>query len=127
MAKKQLRQIPEADKEASFVSSFFAGFVWPLKKVAAFMRWLGSKPPLKQLFSLVRWFIRLKPVQFIFTITGLRYLYKSWKELKGVTWPTFRESLRLTGAVVLFSVVFGVIVAVIDYFLDRLFKEVLLK
>jgi preprotein translocase SecE subunit len=44
-----------------------------------------------------------------------------------VTWPTWRESRRLTGAVILFSVIFGGLIAIVDYGLDKLFKQLLLK
>jgi preprotein translocase SecE subunit len=55
------------------------------------------------------------------------YFRNSWKELKQVTWPKFRESLRLTSAVIIFAIVFGALVAAIDFVLDKVFKEVLLK
>lgn len=55
------------------------------------------------------------------------YFRNSWKELRQVTWPKRRESWQLTGAVLLFSAVFGVLIALVDYLLDKLFKEVLLK
>ena len=55
------------------------------------------------------------------------YFRKSWQELKLVTWPSFRESMRLTYAVLIFAIVFGISVAVIDYGLDVVFKKILLK
>jgi len=55
------------------------------------------------------------------------YFRNAWIELKQVTWPTFRNGLRLTGAVITFAVLFGVIVAVVDFGLDKLFKQILLK
>jgi preprotein translocase SecE subunit len=55
------------------------------------------------------------------------YFRNSYKELRQVTWPNRRETLQLVLAVVLFAIVFGVAVAVIDYGLDKLFKQVLLK
>ncbi len=55
------------------------------------------------------------------------YFRNSWKELKLVTWPSFKESLRLTYAVLIFAIVFGISIAVVDYGLDILFKKILLK
>ena len=66
-----------------------------------------------------------------FRIIGLilvpPYFRNSWKELRGVTWTKRKDSFRLTGAVICFAIVFGLIVFVLDFFLDKLFKEVLLK
>ena len=55
------------------------------------------------------------------------YFRQSWKELKQVTWPTRRESWQLTSAVVIFSIIFGVVIALVDLGLDKVFKQVLLK
>lgn len=55
------------------------------------------------------------------------YFRNSFRELRLVTWPNRRESWRLTYAVLLFSIVFGGLIAIVDYGLDKLFKEVLLK
>jgi preprotein translocase SecE subunit len=55
------------------------------------------------------------------------YFRNSWKELRQVTWPNRRESTQLTTAVIIFAAVFGVLIAIVDYGLDKLFKQVLLK
>lgn len=54
------------------------------------------------------------------------YFKKSWEELKQVTWPTGRDTLRLTIAVIIFSIVFGIFITVTDYGLDKLFRKVLI-
>jgi preprotein translocase SecE subunit len=51
----------------------------------------------------------------------------SFKELRHVAWPTGKQTLQLTSAVILFSVIFGVVVALFDFGLDKLFKQVLLR
>jgi preprotein translocase SecE subunit len=56
-----------------------------------------------------------------------RYIVNSWREVRLVTWPSRRETWRLTGAVFIFAVVFGALVAVVDKGLDELFKKVILK
>lgn len=68
-----------------------------------------------------------KPLRLIGRILVPRYIRNSWKELRQVRWPTWSESRRLTFAVIVFAFVFGVIIAVVDYGLDKLFKALLLK
>lgn len=55
------------------------------------------------------------------------YFRNAWKELRQVTWPSRRETRQLTIAVFLFAIVFGVLVALTDYGLDKIFRKVLLK
>lgn len=55
------------------------------------------------------------------------YLRQSWRELKLVEWPNWGESRRLTSAVLIFAVIFGATIAIVDYGLDKLFKNILLK
>lgn len=67
----------------------------------------------------------------VFRIIGLvivpPYFRNSWRELRQVTWLKPKESFRLTYAVIAFATVFGVAVAVLDYGLDKVFKQLLLK
>jgi preprotein translocase SecE subunit len=70
---------------------------------------------------------KFKPFRIIGFILLPPYVRSSWKELKQVTWTKRRDSFRLTGAVICFAIVFGLIVFVLDFFLDKIFKEVLLK
>ena len=70
---------------------------------------------------------KVKVLHIISLIIVWPYLRNSWRELRQVTWPKFRISLRLTSAVILFAVTFGVVVALVDFVLDKLFKQVLLK
>ncbi len=82
------------------------------KKAAAPFRFLGRL---------------LRPVGKVLRFIVPPYFRNSWKELRLVTWPSRRETLRLTGAVIMFSIVFGAVIAAVDYGLEKLFKEVLLK
>jgi preprotein translocase subunit SecE len=68
-----------------------------------------------------------KPLSLLGKIVFPVYFRNSWKELKQVTWPTRRESFRLTFAVLVFAIVFGLAIAGVDYGLDKLFKDILLK
>jgi preprotein translocase SecE subunit len=68
-----------------------------------------------------------KPLIIIGKIIVPAYLRNSWKELKQVTWPSWIESIRLTWAVLIFAIIFGAAVAVVDVGLDKVFKQILLK
>ncbi len=91
--------------------AFVSGFLWPLRQLGKALTSLGR-------FRVLRW-------------TGAillpRYFRHSWRELRLVTWPNRRQSIRLTSAVIIFSIVFGVIIAGVDFGLDKLFKHVILK
>lgn len=56
-----------------------------------------------------------------------RYFVNAWRELRQTTWPSRRETWRLTVAVFIFAAVFGALVAGVDKGLDELFKKVILK
>jgi len=56
-----------------------------------------------------------------------KYFRESWRELKEVAWPDRKQTSQLSFAVFVFAIVFGVLVAVTDYGLDRIFKRILLK
>jgi preprotein translocase SecE subunit len=56
-----------------------------------------------------------------------RYVRNSWRELKLVTWPDWKQSRQLTFAVLAFAIVFGAVIALVDYGLDKVFKQILLK
>jgi preprotein translocase SecE subunit len=55
------------------------------------------------------------------------YFRNSYKELKLVTWPSWKQSRQLTYAVLVFAIVFGGVIALVDYGLDKVFRQVLLK
>jgi preprotein translocase SecE subunit len=87
--------------------------------------------PLGRFFSEL---FKIQPFKFIAKIVYLlsliiipRYIRNSWKELKFVSWPTLRQSRQLTFAVLVFAIVFGGSVALVDLGLDKLFKNILLK
>lgn len=55
------------------------------------------------------------------------YFRGSWQELRQVTWPNRRETTKLTIAVFVFAILFALLIAVVDYGLDKVFKELLLN
>ncbi len=82
----------------------------------------ASKAFNRQPFRLLR-----KPLKILGKILFIGYFVQSFRELKLVTWPSWRESRRLTYAVLVFAIVFGASIALVDYGLDKLFKGLLLK
>ena len=54
------------------------------------------------------------------------YFAKSLAELKNVTWPGRKETWKLVFAVFFFAITLGVFIALLDYGLEKLFKEVIL-
>ena len=56
-----------------------------------------------------------------------RYFVNAWREVRLVTWPSRKETWRLTGAVFIFAIIFGALVAVVDKGLDEVFKKLVLK
>lgn len=54
------------------------------------------------------------------------YLRNAWNEIKQVEWPNARETTKLTAAVLTFAIIFGAIVYVLDFGLNKLFREILL-
>lgn len=51
-----------------------------------------------------------------------KYFRDSFKELKLVTWPNRKETWNLMWAVFIFAIVFGLIITIVDYGLEKLFK-----
>jgi preprotein translocase SecE subunit len=74
---------------------------------------------------------QLRPVRKVSSPIGKvllpPYIRNSWRELQLVTWPDWKQSRKLTLAVLIFAIIFGALIAVVDYGLDKLFREILLK
>ena len=94
----------------------------------------GATAVFRPLGRLGSWFVGLKavkpfkkPVRIIGRVLFPAYFRNSWKELKQVTWPSWKESRQLTYAVLIFAVIFGATIALVDYGLDKAFKDFLLK
>ena len=84
--------------------------------------------------KLTRFSTRLPKIGYIFrplkkVLSWLlpRYFINSWREVKQVTWPSRSETWRLAGAVIIFAIVFGALIAGVDKILDAIFKNVILK
>ncbi len=71
--------------------------------------------------------VRTKPAKFLGKVVFPAYFRNSLRELKLVTWPNWKQSRQLTFAVLVFAVIFGAAIAVVDYGLDKVFRNILLK
>lgn len=122
-------QTPEqgSENDESMVRVFFRGFFWPLRMIGKGLGWIAHNPPLKQIGHGIAWFFRLRGMRLLGRIIGFSYIRNSWRELQDVTWPNRREGRRLTTAVIIFSIIFGALIAIVDFGLDKLFKQVFLK
>ena len=67
-----------------------------------------------------------RPIRWVGRHLIPRYIRGSFSELRQVTWPDRKQSRQLTIAVVMFATVFGVVIALLDYGLDKAFKKVFL-
>jgi len=56
-----------------------------------------------------------------------KYLQESWVELKRVNWPTRQESINLTLAVIVFSIIIMVFLGILDGIFGYLIKVFVLK
>ncbi|MHB1864681.1 MAG: preprotein translocase subunit SecE [Candidatus Saccharimonadales bacterium] len=88
------------------------------RQVAKGYKKLNSIPQLKPAFTVLS-----KVGRILFP----KYLRTSFEELRKVTWPSFKESRRLTYAVLAFAIIFGASVALVDWGLGKIFKHILLK
>jgi preprotein translocase SecE subunit len=68
-----------------------------------------------------------KPLHILGRIVWPNYFRNSFKELKLVEWPGWKQSRRLTYAVLSFAFVFGTVIAGVDWGLSKIFKSILLK
>lgn len=55
------------------------------------------------------------------------YFKGSWEEIKLVRWPDRRSTWKMTGALIAFTLAFAVLILVLDYGFQQLFKLLLSK
>lgn len=55
-----------------------------------------------------------------------RFFRDAWAELKQVTWPDRKETAKLTVAVFIFAITLSLLIGVVDFGLDKLFRELLI-
>ena len=56
-----------------------------------------------------------------------KYLKGSVAEIKKVTWPSRKEAIKLTTAVIVFSLAFAFFTAVTDYGINQLFEQLFFR
>lgn len=82
-------------------------------------------------FRFLLWPFQTKVVRAVGRVLSkvllINYFIESWREVRQVTWPNRRETAQLTFAVFAFATVFGIIITIVDYGLDKLFKQILLQ
>ena len=83
--------------------------------------------PLRPVGRMLAAIERFKPIHVVGLVVVPRYFRNSWKELRQVTWPNRKETRQLTVAVMVFATIFGILIALTDYGLDKVFKKVILK
>jgi preprotein translocase SecE subunit len=54
------------------------------------------------------------------------FLRNAWAEVRQVVWPSRRETLKLTLAVIIFALVFGTAIWLVDYGIEKLFRTIIL-
>lgn len=72
---------------------------------------------------------KTRPFRFIgrilYKVLGIGYFVNSWKELRLVEWPKRGETAKLTLAVFVFAAAIAGFITILDYGLDKVFKELL--
>ena len=124
--KKRLVKNPETFRERAIKAAEISDK--PKRSVA--LRQAGSKitaPVFNPIGKAGSTFFGFKPINLLGKVIFPVYIRRSWHELRLVTWPSWKESRRLTFAVLVFAIVFGASIAVVDYGLDKLFRHILLK
>ena len=98
---------------------------WPFVRIGRFLKKI-LRP-----FRFLLWPFKTRPMRFIGRVLKRifwpKWLRNSFKEVRQVTWPTRRETWKLTFAVFAFAIVFGTMIALVDFGLDKLFKRIILK
>ncbi|HTE58183.1 MAG TPA: preprotein translocase subunit SecE [Verrucomicrobiae bacterium] len=86
----------------------------------------GARP-----FSFLLKPFKTRPLRFVgrllYKILFIGYFRSSWQEVRKVEWPGSRETVKLTFAVFVFAITFGLVVALVDFGLDKVFKQLLLS
>lgn len=121
---RKIETVRERNEKASLKAEIDANKVkkQPIRKTA---RAIG-KP-----LGVVAKPFKVRPVRFVFRWLGRillpRYFRNAFKELRQVTWTSRKQTWKLTFAVLIFAVVFGFLVTITDYGLDKVIKRIVLR
>lgn len=87
--------------------------------------------PLSPIGKLLKFLFYRQPFKFIGKVVGFivvpPFVRGAFSELRQVTWPNARETRRLTIAVLIFAIIFAVVVGIVDYGFNKLFKLLILE
>ena len=86
---------------------------------------LKAVRPEKDVASVKKQIADEKKVNVLRRIGG--YFKGSWEEIKLVRWPDRRSTWKMTGALIAFTVAFAVVILLLDYGFQALFKALLNK
>lgn len=70
---------------------------------------------------------RFKAARAVGKVLVPAYFRNSFRELKLVTWPGWKQSRQLTFAVLVFAIIFAALISAVDYGLNKVFKSILLN
>jgi preprotein translocase SecE subunit len=110
------RSKAETEKEPGKIRKFLSRIGAALKKTRL------TRNPITKFIARIGRFI-LKILRWLTP----NYFINAWREVRLVTWPTRKETWRLTLAVFIFAAVFGAMVSGVDKVLDIIFKKIILK
>lgn len=87
--------------------------------------------PFKKPASMLAKPFRTRPMRFIGRWLGRifwpKYFRNAWAEVKQVTWPSRRDTWKLTLAVLIFALVFGLATAGTDWVLDKVIRRLVFR
>lgn len=87
--------------------------------------------PLKKPLYIISWPFRLRPVRFVGRVIGRilwpKYFRNAWKEIRQVTWPSRGDTWKLTLAVLIFALAFGLATAGVDWVLDKVIRRLVFR
>lgn len=84
------------------------------KEIKAAEKSIGKSKSDKKPFILIRPFVAF-----------FRYLHDSWMELRQVRWPNRKATWKMVLAVLVYTVLFVIIISLLDLFFSWLFKLIL--
>ena len=87
--------------------------------------------PLSKPMRILTWPFRTRPMRAVGRFLGRlfwpRYFRNSYKELRLVEWPSRMNTWKLTFAVLIFALVFGLAAAGVDLILDKIIRRIVFR
>lgn len=87
--------------------------------------------PFRTPAKVLSWPFRTRPIRFIGRVLGRilwpKYFRNAWAEIRQVTWPSRKDTWKLTFAVLVFAIVFGLAAAGVDFVLDKVIRRIVFR